>query len=66
MRNVVKATPADAVGINTRVGMLDWTSVSTHLDDHGWAMVQKLLIADECATIARLYADDRRCRSRVI
>ena len=43
MRNVVKATQTDAVGINTRVGMLDWTSVSTHLDDHGWAMVEKLL-----------------------
>jgi uncharacterized protein len=67
MRNVVEATPTDAVGIDTRVGMLDWTSVSTDLGDHGWAMVQNLLIAaDECATIARLYADDRRFRSRVI
>src|SRR2546430_17128073 len=72
MRNVVKATQADAVGINTRVGMLDWTSVATHLDDHGWAMVEKLLTADECETIAGLYDDDRseerrvgkECRSR--
>jgi hypothetical protein len=57
MRNVVKATQTDAVGINARVGMLDWTSVSTHLDDHGWAMIEKLLTADECETIAGLYDD---------
>ena len=49
-----------AVGINTRVGMLDWTSVSTHLDDHGWAMVEKLLTTGECETIAGLYDDDGR------
>src|SRR5713226_6343330 len=66
MRNVVKATQTDAVGINTRVGMLDWTSVSTHLDDHGWAMVEKLLTADECETIAGLYDDDGRFRSHVV
>jgi hypothetical protein len=63
MRNVVEATQTEAVGIDTRVGMLDWTSVSTHLDDHGWAMVEKLLAADECETIAGLYADDGRFRS---
>src|SRR5207249_1970465 len=32
MRTVVKTTQTVAVGINTRVGMLDWTSVATHLD----------------------------------
>jgi hypothetical protein len=66
MRTVVRATQTDAVGINTRVGMLDWAGVSTHLDDHGWAMVEKLLTADECEAIAGLYDDDGRFRSRVI
>src|SRR3989441_52300 len=66
MRNVAKATQPDAIGINTRVEMLDWTSVSTHLDDHGWAMVEKLLTADECETIAGLYDDDGRFRSHVV
>jgi len=66
MRNVVQATQTDPVGINTRVGMLDWTSVSTHLDDHGWAMVEKLLTADECEAIAGLYGDDGRFRSHVV
>src|SRR5438128_2864803 len=66
MRNVVKANRTNAVGTDTRVGMLDWTSVSTHLDDHGWAMVEKLLTAAECETIAGLYADDGRFRSHVV
>src|SRR5260370_4867634 len=66
MRNVVQATQTDAVGITTRVGMLDWTSVSTHFDDHGWAMVEKLLTADERETMAGLYDDDGRFRSHVV
>jgi hypothetical protein len=66
MRSVARAAWTDAVGIDTRVGMLDWTGVSTHLDDHGWAMAEKLLTADECEAIAGLYDDDRRFRSRVI
>src|SRR5438046_10052414 len=46
--------------------MLDWTGLSTHLDDHGWAMVEKLLTADECETIAGLYDDDGRFPSHVV
>src|SRR3989475_578083 len=66
MRAMVKTTQTDAVGINTRVGMLDWTSVSTHLDDHGRARVEQLLTADECETIAGLYDDEGRFRSHVV
>src|SRR5438477_11223641 len=66
IRTVVKTTQTVAVGINTRVGMLDWTSVSTHLDDHGWAMVEQLLTADECETIAGLYDGEGRFRSHVV
>lgn len=66
MCSVASATRTDAVGIDTRVGMLDWTNVSTQLDDHGWAMVERLLTADECETIAGLYDDDSRFRSRVV
>src|SRR5947207_1249460 len=64
--NVIEATQTDAVGIDTRVGMLDWTAVSTHLDEHGWALVEKLLTADECGAIAGLYDDDGLFRSHVI
>ena len=40
MRNVATAIETDAFGIDSRVGMLDWASASTHLDDHGWAMLR--------------------------
>jgi hypothetical protein len=63
MRSVAKATQS---GIDARVAAVDWASVSAHLDSHGWAMVEKLLTADECATVAGLYDDDRRFRSRVV
>src|SRR5258706_13008237 len=66
MPTVVKAPQLDAAGIDTRVGMLDWTAVSMHLDEHGWAMVETLLTADECETIAGLYDDHGRFRSRVV
>jgi hypothetical protein len=53
-------------GIEPRVEAIDWTSVSTHLDGHGWAMFPKLLTAGECKAIAGLYGDDRRFRSHVV
>jgi hypothetical protein len=61
-----KARRADAGGIEGRVQALDWAGATAQLDGHGWAMFEKLLTADECATIAGLYADDRCFRSRVL
>src|SRR5260370_8474757 len=55
-----------SVDIDKRVGAVDWASVSTHLDGYGWAMLRKLLTADEYETIAGLYEDDRRFRSHVV
>ena len=66
MATAVTARPESATGIDARLGAADWTSVSTHLDDHGWAMLDSLLTAEECASLAALYDDDRRFRSRVV
>ena len=52
--------------IHARVERIDWTSVSTHLDGYGWAMLQKMLTADECRDIAELYDDESRFRSQVV
>src|SRR5207237_535315 len=60
------ARPVSSVDIDTRVEAVDWASASTHLDGYGWAMLRKLLTADECQTIARLYEDDGRFRSHVV
>ena len=59
MNTVSKATEGSAVDIDSRVDACDWSTISEHLDAHGWAMLPKLLTADECAAIAGLYADDR-------
>ena len=55
-----------AVDIDTRVKGYNWSSISEHLDAHGWAMLQKLLTASECEAIAGLYADDRQFRRHIV
>jgi uncharacterized protein len=49
-----------------RVDAIDWTSASTQLDAYGWAMIEKMLSAEECRALADVYGDDRRFRSHVI
>jgi uncharacterized protein len=68
------ATKAQAVGagdisakdIDARIDAYTWSSISDHLDAHGWAMLEKLLTAAECEAVADLYADDRHFRSHVV
>src|SRR6476620_9446881 len=66
MSTMLTASTVSPVDIDTRVEAVDWASASTHLDGYGWAMLRKLLTADECDTIAGLYGDDRRFRSHVV
>jgi uncharacterized protein len=62
----VGARRAAGASIAGRVERLEWASVSARLDAQGWATLPKLLTAGECTTIAGLYEDDRRFRSRVV
>jgi hypothetical protein len=48
------------------VSTMDWTSIEADLAAHGCALLENILGADECASLARLYADDDRFRSRVV
>jgi uncharacterized protein len=66
MSTTMTAGPAGPPDVATRVEAVDWASVSTALDAHGWAMLGKLLTADECESLADLYDDDRRFRSHVV
>jgi hypothetical protein len=66
VNTTLTARQVSSVDINARVDAVDWASVSTHLDGCGWAMLKTLLTADECESIAGLYEDDRRFRSRVV
>jgi hypothetical protein len=64
--NTGDARELSAVDIEGRVETFDWSSVSAHLDAHGWAMLPKLLMASESAAIASLYGDDSKFRSHIV
>jgi hypothetical protein len=52
--------------IELRVKAIDWMRVGAHLDDHGWAMLEGVLSAEECQAIADLYEGDSRFRSHIV
>ena len=54
------------VDVRSRVDGYDWAGIADHLDAHGWAAFPKLLTAAECASMASLYGDESRFRSRII
>ncbi len=54
-----------AVSIEARLERVDWAEVAQALDERGWATTPPLLTAAECAELIRVYADERRFRSRV-
>ena len=56
----------ESADIDSRLHHFDWAGASTELDAHGWALIPKLLGADQCAGLARCYGDDGLFRSRVI
>jgi len=57
---------APAAAIDARVAAFEWPAASTHLDDYGWAMLERTLHADECDAVAAMYPDERRFRSHII
>ena len=57
---------ASPAAIRARVDAVTWTRVHADLDAQGWAVVPKLLTADEADAIAGLYPQDRGFRSHVV
>ena len=51
--------------IATRIERLDWAAFEAALDEQGYARTPPVLTAPECAALIRLYADERRFRSRI-
>jgi hypothetical protein len=49
-----------------RVDALAWDRVSSELDAHGCAVLERLLAPEACEALAALYPDDERFRSRVV
>jgi hypothetical protein len=63
-KNIVH--PASQSAITTRVAAIDWTQISADLDAQGCAVIEQLLAPQQCATLAALYPDDARFRSRIV
>ena len=55
-----------AQGIAPRVGALDWGGIAEELDAQGCAVIEKLLVPEECEALTKLYLEDGVFRSRVI
>jgi hypothetical protein len=53
-------------GIESHVDALDWAGISRHLDEHGGAILPKLLLAAEASAVSRLYEDERLFRSHIV
>ncbi len=68
----IKPSTYRAGGANTeqssaeRVKGFDWEAVSDSLDARGSAMLKGLISRDECRSLAKLYSDEDRFRSRVV
>src|ERR1041384_2842482 len=45
---------------------MDFESMGNELDTHGVACLPHLLSSDECASIAAMYDDEQRFRSRIV
>jgi hypothetical protein len=49
-----------------RAATVDWAAVSASLDVQGWAILPKLLSADECDGVTGLFDGSDRFRSRIV
>jgi hypothetical protein len=52
--------------ITARVDAIDWGQAASDLDAQGCAVLNGLLLRDECRALAALYPDDTQFRSRVV
>lgn len=66
MSVVVQESFVASPKVSGRVDSLDWKRVSSDLDARGAATIERLLDAQECDAIARLYGEDDKFRSRVV
>lgn len=69
MNTLTKELPnaaAPARDIIDRVKTLDWKRIPDDLDAQGCAVIEKLVSADECSALTRLYSRDDIFRSRIV
>jgi hypothetical protein len=63
-KNIVDPAPQSAIAVH--IDAIDWTHIGADLDAQGCAVIEQLLIPQQCAALAALYPDDTRFRSRIV
>ncbi|NPU10625.1 2OG-Fe(II) oxygenase [Bradyrhizobium sp. 83002] len=66
MARLEQAVPDLNPAVATGIDAIDWAVAERDLDASGCVVLPQLLSADACRTLASLYSDDSRFRSRVI
>lgn len=56
---------AEDAAVASRIAVLDWPRVGGDLDGQGFAVLPKLLDAEQCRALAALYPDDAPFRTRI-
>jgi uncharacterized protein len=59
-------TDALPSSLANRVAARDWAALGEELDNHGCALIDNLLTAEECRKLAASYPDDKQFRSRIV
>ena len=68
MTTALKRKPDTAPddSLATRIASMDWARVATDLDQSGFALLERLLTADQCDALAGLYDNERSFRSTIV
>jgi hypothetical protein len=66
MSTAMKSTARQPNEASSRTHAIDWSAVSADLDAQGWAVMPKLLSANECDAVAGRYDQGADFRSHVI
>ena len=53
-------------GAGGHVEAMDWSSITSHLDGNGWAVLNGLLSAHQCSAVADLYPGNDIFRSHIV
>ncbi len=56
----------EARSVQERLETFDWTALQAEISEHGCAVLNSLLSAEECRQIAALYPDEQHFRSQVV
>ena len=60
------STASQSQEVRSRIAAIDWSAVSADLDAQGWAVMPKLLSANECGSVAARYDQEAEFRSHIV